>query len=805
MLTSSAGLWNNRRLVLLAAGLVIAASITLILTRSEGLATSSDSPYTVPPVKDTNPNPNVVETTLVADEATVNIGNGISARAQAYNGTLPGPTFRLKVGDTVIVRFENRLNRETGVHWHGIEVSNGQDGTPFTQNQVEPGGSFLYKFTVTRPGIFWYHPHHHASTNQVFKGLYGLILVEDPNENQLQANGTLPPAAQTHPVVLSDTTACKAPGTNDDPTYNLALPHVSGNPLAAQAAPTAKNLCEGPAVGADPYPVDEDGDPRGPFAAGDIPNLQTKDHAGRVNEGQTVLTNGMNVGARAGSPSAPGALATGARTLQVRPGAGLRLQLLNASAMRYMRLRLTNPNGLLIQLRKVGGEGGLLNAAVTEGGTQGSFDTKFTSGEILLPPGTRADVVAAIPTNVGSGVMTLWTEDYNRTGLGFSNIPTVPVMHFNLGGVPQSPAYTIPAGTPLRNQTGDPVPVLGPANGNLLTPGGFTPPKLGSGNQNIRLTAVANTEAGVDGVRGDHEFPGIDYKDAPHLASSRYAKQGDILQLSVQNQTLAHHPFHLHGFSIQPLSLDGPGAADYTFPYPEFRDNVDIPGNTTLHYRVRIDPKPLVDGKTAGGALGRWVFHCHIFNHATDGMISELVVASPSGNERPDINVNGSFATVRQGRAATATGTFKDRDGNTVNFSSSVGTVANTGGGTFRWRWAKPAGPDRLVFITATDQNGLKGQIPLHVNKFPEVKRLRIARRKRLRFSLTEPARVRFTIKRIGGGPTKRFRSRFPGGGGKNIKIPGRALPGGRYLVIAAATDRTGIRAKFSRRVRVRR
>jgi FtsP/CotA-like multicopper oxidase with cupredoxin domain len=801
MSSSSAGLLRNRRLVLLTAGLVIAAAITLILTRSEGLATSSDSPYTVPSVKDTNPNPKIVETTLVADEATVNIGNGVTARAQTYNGTIPGPTFRLKVGDTVIVRFENRLNRETGVHWHGIELPNGLDGTPFTQNQVEPGGNFLYRFTVTRPGIFWYHPHHHASTNQVFKGLYGMVLVEDPSENQLQANGTLPPDAQTHPVVLSDTTVCKAPGTNDVATYNPALPHVSGGALPAQAAPTPKNLCEGPAVGGDPYPVDEDGNVRGAYAAGDIPNIQTKDHAGRVNEGQTVLTNGMNVGARAGTPSAPGALAAGARTLQVRAGTGLRLQLLNASQVRYMRLRLTNPNGVQIPLRKVGGEGGLLNAAVTEGGSQGAFDTKFFSGEILLPPGTRADVVAAIPTNVGSGVMTLWTEDYNRTGLGFSNIPTVPAMHFNLAGVPQSPAYTIPDGTPLRNQTGNPVPVLGPATGNLLTPAGFPQPKPGSGNQSISFTQ-SGTAAGVDGVFGEHETAG-DYRDAPHLASSRYARQGDTLQLSVVNATGAHHPFHLHGFSIQPISLTG-GGPTYTFPYPEFRDNVDIPGGYTLNYRVRIDPKPLVDGKTPGGALGRWVFHCHIFFHATDGMISELVVTSPTGNERPDISVNSSFATVRQGNAATMTGTFKDRDGNAVNFSSSVGTVANTGGGTFRWRWPKPAGADRIVFITATDSNGLKGQIPLQLNKWPEVKRLRIARRKRLRFRLSEPATVRFTVKRIGGGPRKKFRRRFPAAGGKKVRIPGKRLPKGRYRVRAVATDSTGIRGKYSRKVRVR-
>ena len=82
------------------------------------------------------------------------------------------------MGDTVIVHFENDLAHATGIHWHGIELTNASDGTPLTQNQVPPGGTFLYKFKVTRPGIYWYHPHHHSSTNQVFKGLYGPIIVD---------------------------------------------------------------------------------------------------------------------------------------------------------------------------------------------------------------------------------------------------------------------------------------------------------------------------------------------------------------------------------------------------------------------------------------------------------------------------------------------------------------------------------------------------------------------------------------------------------------------------------------------------
>ena len=67
--------------------------------------------------------------------------------------------------------------------------------------------------------------------------------------------------------------------------------------------------------------------------------------AARENEGQTVLTNGTNVGARGGTPASPGALAAGAQKLPVPAGQGYRFQMVNASAIRYLRLRLTTEAG----------------------------------------------------------------------------------------------------------------------------------------------------------------------------------------------------------------------------------------------------------------------------------------------------------------------------------------------------------------------------------------------------------------------------------------------------------------------------
>ena len=675
--------------------------------------TTGIGPYVVPDAADTDASAAVFESTITADETAVDIGGGIMANAETYNGAIPGPTFRLNVGDTLIVRLRNNLSHPTGIHWHGIELGNSADGTPFTQDGVGPGHTYLYKFKVPRPGLYWYHPHHHGSTNQVFRGLYGAIVVADPHEAALIGSGALPGPADTRQLVLSDVTVCKASGSNDAQTYSSALPWV-GNamgapPLPAQPAPTPVTLCELPTA------IDGDGNPAAAsFAAGDIPNIQNLT-GGRTNEGQTVLTNGVNVGARGGTPSAPGILAAGAQTLNVLSGQGLRLQIFNTATIRYFRLVLTDNAGAQVPLVRIGGEGGLLDNAVVEGGViggAGGFDTKFGLGEILLPPASRADVVAAIPAGA-TGVLTLWTQDFARTGAagGFTNTPTVPVMHLNVTGAAAA-TYAIADGTPLRASImGAAVETLGMPNAVLLDPAAFAPAKPGMSNQDIRLTQTAGPMLGIDGVTGMHDVVGP-YTGAPHLASSRYAKLGDTLELTVSNMTGAHHPFHLHGFSMQPISLTRTGFPTFTWPYREFRDNIDIPGNYTLRFRIRIDDHELQDGATPGGALGRWLFHCHIFFHAHLGMVGELVITAADGSEKPNVNVAGSWAYTPAGGIADRHGTFSHPDGDAVTLSASLGTVTVTAAGAWSWTLDSTGMPDqiRYVYITATDAAGRQDQ-----------------------------------------------------------------------------------------------
>jgi len=606
---------------------------------------------------DFNPDPDVFETALVAMEARVDLGNGVTATAQTFNGTIPGPEFRLKVGDRVIVHFTNNLPISASIHWHGIDVTNKSDGTGVTQDGVKPGETFTYDFYVSRPGVFFYHSHF-SPTNPTFKGYSGPLVVEDPADARLRKLAVLPPTENTLTLLLGDTTVCKEPGLNDGYTFppdkTGTVPWAGNGPFPGKyPSATPQQLCENP--------INDHGHlaGTGPLIAGSIPNVQPSVDCGGagepacpVHEGQLVLVNGKVPAARAGSPSSPGSLAANAEVIDVREGEGMRLQLIGATTVRYFRLLLTSQLGEQIMLFRVGGQSGLLDAVRVEGGIQGTLDTKYDRGGILLPPSSREDVVFVVRKGKKGDVLTLWTLDYRTSGpnqgnWGFAALPTVPVAHFrivtdtarNHRGPLNTPGnFKIAEGDPVRTHPKSrslPVEDLKTLaiNGSFLDPKTFTPAQPGSTNQTIIFTAAGQPAIDyVDGTIYDEgALPPASFTDLPHSPSSRFATVGSLLELTIQNNTASHHPWHPHGFAIQPVRFVdyATGETLYEFPYNEFVDTVDIPRFTSLVYRVRLDDRPLDYLTPTGGAAGRWAMHCHISSHAAIGMITELVAVRP--------------------------------------------------------------------------------------------------------------------------------------------------------------------------------
>lgn len=96
----------------------------------------------------------------------------------AYNGSIPGPVFRIKQHSEVTINLINKIDMETTLHAHGVRMESAFDGVPgISQEAVKPGELFTYRLKFPDAGIFWYHPHVRTDY-QVEHGLYGAIVVE---------------------------------------------------------------------------------------------------------------------------------------------------------------------------------------------------------------------------------------------------------------------------------------------------------------------------------------------------------------------------------------------------------------------------------------------------------------------------------------------------------------------------------------------------------------------------------------------------------------------------------------------------
>jgi suppressor of ftsI len=101
-----------------------------------------------------------------------------------YNGQVPGPLIWATQGSTIHVRYRNRIEWPSTVHWHGVRLDNRFDGAEgLTQDAVPPAGDFDYTVRLPDAGLFWYHPHRRDDILRDL-GLYGNLLVT-PSQQEL--------------------------------------------------------------------------------------------------------------------------------------------------------------------------------------------------------------------------------------------------------------------------------------------------------------------------------------------------------------------------------------------------------------------------------------------------------------------------------------------------------------------------------------------------------------------------------------------------------------------------------------------
>lgn len=128
--------------------------------------------------------------------------DGNFTETYGYNGPILGPVLSLKKGEKTKINIKNNLSEETTVHWHGGILSQDVDGVhnadiqPNTQNSVE--------FILNQPAAtLWFHPHPmHKTASQVYKGLAGLIYLEDEQSESLKIPKTY--GVDDFPIVIQD-------------------------------------------------------------------------------------------------------------------------------------------------------------------------------------------------------------------------------------------------------------------------------------------------------------------------------------------------------------------------------------------------------------------------------------------------------------------------------------------------------------------------------------------------------------------------------------------------------------------------
>lgn len=120
-----------------------------------------------------------VHVELVARAETVELAGGDRVAAFTLNGSTPGPEIRAAQGQLVEVVLRNAdVPGGVTLHWHGVDVPSAMDGVAgVTQDAVQAGESFTYRFVAEDAGTYWYHSHQ-LSHSQVLGGLFGALVIE---------------------------------------------------------------------------------------------------------------------------------------------------------------------------------------------------------------------------------------------------------------------------------------------------------------------------------------------------------------------------------------------------------------------------------------------------------------------------------------------------------------------------------------------------------------------------------------------------------------------------------------------------
>ena len=187
-----------------------------------------------------------VRVDLETTEVEGRLADGTGYTFWTFNGKVPGPFVRVRVGDTVEVHLKNSKDSSMphSVDFHAVTGPGG--GAVATQ--TKPGEETMFTFQALNPGLFVYHCATPMVAHHISNGMYGMILVEP--------EGGLPSVDREFYVMQGEIYTQEAMGTkgdlsfseekllNEEPEYYIFNGSVGAltkeNPLKASVGQTVR-------------------------------------------------------------------------------------------------------------------------------------------------------------------------------------------------------------------------------------------------------------------------------------------------------------------------------------------------------------------------------------------------------------------------------------------------------------------------------------------------------------------------------------------------------------------------------------
>ena len=522
---------------------------------------------------------------LTATKGKINVSGKTEVDfALMLNGGIPAPTLEFTEGDDAEIVLKNEIpDDELSVHWHGILLDPYMDGVPYVNTPpIFPGQSYTFKFNIRQHGTYWYHSHTNV---QEQKGLYGAIVIH-PKEKKIQYDKDLV-------VVLSD-------WSDENATQILKNLRKDGDYYL--------------------YKKDTMRSWYGAIKEGKLGNFLYNEWT-RMG-GMDFSDVGYDAFLINGKKDSQGIVA--------HPGEKVRIRVINAAASSYFYVSLGNIPMQIISMDGVDLKPTLANdfligmaetydilfkvpehknyelKATVQDGT-GSTSTWIGMGEkVYAPVRPFPDMYATMDHgSMDHGSMDHGSMDHGSMNHGSMNEESMDHSKMDHSKMDQSKmdhSKMDHSKMEVGASTAAPLPSFSVMDAQALEKTAF--PK-NVPTHDVKLVLDGDMERYVWHINGK----------AIHQDRTLHIKENEVVRFTFVNNTMMHHPMHLHGHFFRVINKHG--------DYSPMKHTVDVAPHTTRTIEFYSNEP------------GEWMLHCHNLYHLKTGMAR--VVKYSSFTPKPEI------------------------------------------------------------------------------------------------------------------------------------------------------------------------